>query len=66
MPRRKSTLKSRKINGKKFSWKGWGHTKDNAKRTAKNLRELGYKVRIIPTKASKKFTKVWDIYARKK
>lgn len=66
MTRRKSALKSRKISGKRFTWKGWGYSKARAKEIAKNLRKLGNNVRIIPTKKSKKYTKVWDVYARKK
>lgn len=66
MPRRRtSRLMTRKIGGKKFDWHGWGHSKKKASEIARNLRSMGYNVRVIPTKKSKTFTKVWDIFARK-
>lgn len=64
--RMKTTLKSRKIGGKKFAWKGWGHSKARANEIAKNQRKLGWNVRVIPSGKSKNLTRVWDIFARKK
>jgi len=61
-----SRPKSRKIDGKSFQWKGWAGSKTKAKERAEEFRDKGYKVRVIRTKPTKKFTRVYDIYARKK
>jgi len=66
MARRKSKLGPRKIDGKKFQWKGWGHSKKRGREIAANYRKLGYSARVIPTKTSKTKTRVYDVYVRKK